>query len=103
MVLSRRLPDSHFSDFTEIKGFGHEGQGSGPERALEVGLGPSEDAEPEGDGLRGELQDEHLGLMSQPKEKHGIRCVGFEIGPPQVLWHRAEVLHETAMHGMTQQ
>jgi hypothetical protein len=52
--------------------------------------------------LRGELQDEHLRLMSEPEEKHGIRRVGFEIGPPQVLRHGAEVLHEAAMHGMTQ-
>jgi hypothetical protein len=53
--------------------------------------------------LRGELQDEHLRLMSEPEEKHGIRRVRFEIGPPQVLRHGAEVLHEATMHGMTQE
>jgi hypothetical protein len=53
--------------------------------------------------LRGELQDEHLRLMSEPEEKHGIWRMGFEIGPPQVLRHGAEVLHEAAMHGMTQE
>lgn len=103
MVLSRRLPDSHFSDFAEVERLGHESEGGCPGIALEVGLGPGEDAEPKSDRLRGELQDEHLRLMSEPEEKHGIRRVGFEIGPPQVLWDGAEVLHEAAMHGMTQQ
>lgn len=103
MVLSRCLPDSDFCDFAEVKGLRHESEGCGPEIALEMGLSPGEDAEPKGDGLRGELQDEHLRLMSEPEEKHGIRRVGFEIGPPQVLWHRAEVLHEAAMQSMTQQ
>jgi hypothetical protein len=103
VVLSRRLPDSHFSDFAEIKGLGHEDEGGCPGIALEVGLCPGEDAKPKSDGLRGKLQDEHVRLMSEPEEKHGIRRVGFEIGPPQVLWDGAEVLHETAMHGMTQQ
>lgn len=103
MVLSRCLPDSDFCDFAEVKGLGHESEGCGPEIALKMGLSPGEDAEPKGDGLRGELQDEHLRLMSEPEEEHGIGRMGFEIGPPQVLWDRAEVLHQTAMHGMTQE
>lgn len=103
MVLSRCLPDSHFSDSSEVERLGHESEGGCPGIALEVGLCPGEDAKPKSDGLRGELQDEHVRLMSEPEEKHGIRRVGFEIGPPQVLRDGAEVLHETAMHGMTQQ
>lgn len=101
--MPRCLPDTHFSDFPEIEGGGHELDGSGPLITREVLFCPTKNSEPEGDGLTRELDDEDGLLMGEPEEEHGIRRMGFEILTPEMAGHGAEVLHEAAVHGMTEQ